>query len=377
MFFLPIPSTRGPITLRSVERSGETPAEIRREGDYRPLEMSSDYRALGRAGLIGRRGGVDLPDLMIARDIDGGSSWQLPVALFDTLRREGCPTTPDVEAATAAVFATGALCDDGRIEEHDYALDLKWPAWTAATRIPLPTLVLLPPSPRREDLAHRLRTSGAADLQVADVDDLAGATETLRRWAHAVVPSPRRPAKRRRLRSIAAAGSVMIAIAVVAISAGMGHRGSTGSPRRGIESGAPSPVANKTPDVDAAPVSPTAPPVPLDVTVAALHTRDGSPCPSVELDTALLRPTPLPIGDDLVVALPKDIPVCGIELTPRPGGSTQVVVTPEARRRALLTRLPDGTLRLRPRLGRTVADLEIEVARGADPERRHLRFVPR
>lgn len=379
MIFLPIPSTRGPIAVRPDPRSGEKPAEIRREGDYRPLEISADYRALGRAGLIGRRPGDDLPHLVIARDIDSGSSWQLPVALFDVLRRDGRPTAPNVEAASAIVFATGALAIDGRIEEHDYALDLKWPAWSNAIPDGRPTLVLLPPSPKREALAKRLGAVGSRDLHVDCVDDLAGAIQALRRWGEPrglVSPRPG-PTGRRPLRStLAVFALAAIAVAAVAIVVETFRREGAAPPDRALGTQTPPPATSLAPRPEPEPLAP-APSAEIpsrDVAVALLDTPDGSPCPSVELDTAALRATPLPIDRDLMVTVPNDRVVCGIELAIRPGASTRIVVTPDLRRRALLTRLADGSLRLRPHAGLAVTDLEVELAREAEPASLRLRF---
>jgi hypothetical protein len=382
MIVLPIPSTRGPIAIRPVARSGQRPPEIRSEGDYRPLAVSSDYRAMAATGLIGGRRGDDLPDLVIAREIDSGSSWQLPVALLDVMRRDGCPTTPDLAAASAAVFSTGALRTDGQIETHDYALDLKWPAWEAATRAMRPVLVLLPPSPKRDALALRLAAGASSDLAVECVDDLAAATTALRRWvARRNLPAvPTASPPRRRIRAVVPiVGVSAAALVAVVIASGGARRDETVPPDRRAETETAAARPSPAPQAEPEPLTPSPPPA-ADrpaIAVAALETWDGTPCPSVELDTTVLRSTPLPLDDALVATVPSDRIVCGVELTTGPDASTRVVVTPELRRRALVSRLADGSVRLRPHAGVTLTDLEIELTRGAGSEPLHLRFTSR
>lgn len=339
------------------------------------------------AGLIGREGGDDLPDLVIDHEIDSGSSWQLPVALLDYMRRDGRKTTTRLPTATAAVFATGALTADGRIEPNDYALDLKWRNWWGTEGSRIPTLCLLPPSPKRDALVNELRASSIPGLRVEPVDDLATALRAIRDWSsrfETLAPAEREPTTEpRRARPTLTILGILVTAVAAAFLVGEASNGWSGrsvvAPETDVASTSPPAVRLDQPD-GVTPVKGAPPPAPtitsIDVHVAALETRDASPCPSVELDTEILLVTSLSIDADLIVRVPMDRPLCGVEIALMAGLTVHFDVTPDLTRKALLTRLSDGRLRLRPHAGTSLMDLSIDLSGPKPGHHRRIRFAP-
>ena len=385
MIFLPVPSTHGMIAVRLAGSADAATAVIRREGDYRPLEISAEYRAMAADGLVGAGRGRDLADLVIDREIDSGLSWQLPIALSDRVNRGRHRSTPDAAAASAAVFATGALTRHGAIVRHDYALELKRRAWFDAVAPDRPTLFLLPPSPGRAAVAAALCDGAHPNRRVVAVDDLAAATAALSDWlahleaAGTLAPAggpPIRPTRRRKI-AIAGLSAAAVAVATFAGVAATMRRAPEPTPPAAGGTATEAPAADFT--TASAPREPPAPPSTLhgDVVAAALEPRDGASCPSVELDTDLVRPTPLAVGADFLVGVPADRLVCGVEIALRPGAPLRIVVSPALSRSALLTRFPDGRLRLRPHADVALSDLVVDLRGPADGERLQLRFAVR
>ena len=175
-----VPTTGGPLFLRRLApRPGLPHPAAFAEGDYRPLALSADYRALaGAEGPVARHLGRPLPphELRLSGEPDGGRSWEAPVTLAHLLLAGGWALTTDEGEVDLVLWATGAVDLDLRLLPGDYALARK----VEVCREFLEghggrrTVAVLPPGSGREEAAAALATlRRAVPVQVV-LADVAG-----------------------------------------------------------------------------------------------------------------------------------------------------------------------------------------------------------
>lgn len=161
-----VPTTGGPVVLRSLKRRPGLPASAAfAAGDYRPLPWSGDYARLAAAGgpLSRLAGEVSEPyELRLSGSFDAGRSWEVPVCLAHGLLARGHSLTADPEAADLVLWATGAVDLDLAVLPGDYALlDKLARSATCSRRRRAPTSrSSCPTGPRRRRPRGRFATSG-------------------------------------------------------------------------------------------------------------------------------------------------------------------------------------------------------------------------
>ncbi|MEZ5840961.1 MAG: hypothetical protein R3D02_11250 [Hyphomicrobiales bacterium] len=149
-----VPTTAGPRLVVGIIARPRLPASlVITADDYRPLDdITERYDAfVGPAGPLRR--GLDLDDgsyeLRLDAPIDGGRSWELPVALAHAARQAGAEIV--TSAPDLVVWATGALDPDLAIRPDDYhladKLDLSGPLLGRLQKAGARTLLLLPADP--------------------------------------------------------------------------------------------------------------------------------------------------------------------------------------------------------------------------------------
>ena len=145
-FAVLIPTTGAVLHLRAlVPRPGLPHGAAFAEGDYRPLPLSTDYRALaGPEGPIARHlGGPLVPhELRLSGAPDSGRSWEAPVVIAHLLLADGWTLVQADDDPDLTVWATGAVDLDLRLLEGDYALgrkvDVSAPSLTGSVLAVLP-----------------------------------------------------------------------------------------------------------------------------------------------------------------------------------------------------------------------------------------------
>ena len=291
------------------------------EGDYRPLPLSPDYRALaGPEGPLARHLGAPLPphELRLSGAPDGGRSWEAPVALAHLLLAREWALVQD--EADLTLWATGAVDLDLRLLPADYALARKVDLSRGA--LPAGSVAVLPPGPGREEARAALEEMG---VRVLTPDTLAGVADILDAGGAA-------PVSRRRLPlwpGMAALGAVALAIGAIALF-GRGDGITTVS--ADIPDPVDMPVVETPPDPE--PVNPppeeiaqTEPPGPPEgVTLTLLRPAPGATCRSALFDAARRVAEPVAWIDGAYAPTPLDPTLCGISVST---GGTAPAVTAE------------------------------------------------
>jgi hypothetical protein len=122
-FFILIPTTGGPIVLKSLKTRAGLPASTAfAEGDFRPLPWSSDYARLCATALASVISGLVPHELRISGSFDAGRSWEVPVTLAHLVIARGHEIVADLDDADVLVWATGAVDLDLVPIAGDYAV---------------------------------------------------------------------------------------------------------------------------------------------------------------------------------------------------------------------------------------------------------------
>lgn len=167
-FSIIVPTTGAALILRTLAaRPGLPHGAAFAEGDYRPLPLSADYRALsGPEGPIARALRRTIPphELRLSGAPDGGKSWEAPVALAHLLLEQGWTLAGRDEAADILIWATGAVDLDLTLLPGEYALEQKIKQSQDAICGPVPCIAVLPPGPDREAASKMLHALGVKVL---------------------------------------------------------------------------------------------------------------------------------------------------------------------------------------------------------------------
>ena len=93
-----VPTTHEPITIESLKRRRRLPASyVALKGDFRPLQISSDYDRFVRGPLQAVLGELVSFELVLDGDIDCGRSWELPVLIAHFLQKFSPNPNPDLQ----------------------------------------------------------------------------------------------------------------------------------------------------------------------------------------------------------------------------------------------------------------------------------------
>jgi hypothetical protein len=398
-----LPTTGVALRLLSlVPRPGLPHGAAFAEGDYRPLALSPDYRALvGPEGPIARHLGLPIPphELRLSGAPESGRSWEAPVALAHLLLARGWTLTPDPAEADLTLWATGAVDLDLTLLPGDYAPERKVALSLELLSKARSPLAILPPGTGREAADAALRAEGITTLLPKTLAEVLGAL-TASPKAAVIAPeaaSPTRPTPSLRPTWVAAALVVVAgAVAFVAgafdpwlngdqtVSAGLKDSVTPEpailedatpevqpepDPVTATASGgdpavdplvSPVPVEASTPDPDVpetaantetTPADPTeAPPPAPNITLAEIHAVDGATCRRALFDPALRRLQPVNWGPEGFPTSTFAPTLCGIALT-TPDGSPPAAPTASPPDAFLPADAPTGSLHLFFRTG--------------------------
>ncbi len=175
-----LPTTSAPITIENLKRRKRLPASyVTLKGDFRPLQISSDYDRFVRGPLQAVIGELVSFELMLDGDIDCGRSWELPVLIahwLEVARGEG--RTSDAPPLPL-VWATGMVDADLKPLPSDYEIPRKIAACAenlADWRAGFGNVIAIVPRTEEPDEEARIRDLFAAkDICVhfiADFDEL-------------------------------------------------------------------------------------------------------------------------------------------------------------------------------------------------------------
>ncbi|QRE74900.1 hypothetical protein [Methylobacterium aquaticum] len=335
-----VPTTGGPVVLRSLKRRPGLPAPAAfAAGDYRPLPWSGDYARLAAAGgplslLAGGDAGGEAGscELRLSASFDAGRSWEVPVSLAHGLVARGHTLAADPGAADLVLWATGAVDLDLAVLPGDYALLDKLARsrdlLAVAARADL--AVLLPEGPEAE-AARAFRALGRARAPV-----ILPAASVQAALAALARPEPASaPAAGRRPALVAALVALLTAAALAAGFAMLRARPEADRPV--VAAATPAPVEPGTA------IAPAPDPVAGAAVVAELAAPAGSTCRRVAFgaDPPVRRPVPAEAPGRLRASrLAPDL--CGLAFRATLPGA-RVTVGPELAAAALPPiRLPDG-----------------------------------
>ena len=343
-FSVVVPTTGAALRLTTLSpRPGLPYGAAFAEGDYRPLPLSADYRALtDPEGPLARHLGRALEphEMRLSGAPDGGRSWEAPVALAHLLLAEG----RELKAEGApTIWATGALDLDLRLLPDDYALLRKIDC--SEDRIGPGTVVVLPPDPNRSEAMTRAETLGARVVLAGALTDALDAIRSAQDGAPASAPGLEGAAGGRRAPWILAAGAGAVAFAgamlaafgpadrrdadgeAIAEAAGsevVSNASETSEPEEGSHdledttSDEGEPDGRLSTDV-AADVPLDTPPNPLpgpppSLTVSAIRPSDGATCAQALFDPARRVLDPVPWEGDGYPPLVAGPGLCGVAL---------------------------------------------------------------
>ncbi len=331
-----LPTTGAVLRLLTlVPRPGLPHGAAFAEGDYRPLALSPDYRALaGPEGPIARYLGRSIPphELRLSGAPESGRSWEAPVALAHLLLARGWTLTPDPAEADLTLWATGAVDLDLTLLPGDYAPERKVALSLELLGRAQSPLAVLPPGTGREAAESALRAAGIATLSPATLAEALNALTSGPKSA-LVAPEAARPAQpSASFRPALIAAALVVVAGVVAFAAGafdpwlavdtpvIVQREEPEPPEPepiadpvapviATEEPGPDPVATSDPaevttpepettdsgdSVKATQVDPPQPlPAPPAVTLAEIHAIDGATCRTALFDPAQRRLQPL------------------------------------------------------------------------------------
>lgn len=299
-FCMLVPTTGGVMRILSLmPRPGLPHSAAFTDGDYRPLALSPDYRALaGPEGPIARHLGTapDPHELRLSGAPEAGRSWEAPVAVAHLLLARGWTLENDPANARLTVWATGALDLDLSVIPGDYQLVRKADlSLDDLRRAGHDTLLLLPPGEGREDAATRLEQ---ACYHPRRVDRLSGLDDVFQTYEH---PSAS-PAKigQPSLMRFALPGAAL-ALALIGFAQ---FGANVGAPDEPVNSDTdpPDPQIEVTPEV---------PPQP-QYTVLEVRSAPGGSCRQALFDAAQRRTTPVAWVDDRYTTTTFSADLCGV-----------------------------------------------------------------
>ncbi|KQQ14605.1 hypothetical protein ASF53_08175 [Methylobacterium sp. Leaf123] len=344
-----IPTTRGPLRLRSLNPRPGLPAPAAfADGDYRPLPWSADYaRLCAPGGPVARLGGEagGPHELRLSGSFDAGRSWEVPVCLAHGLAARGHRFVAEPAEADLILWATGAVDLDLAVLPGDYALlDKIERSRTLLAEAPdVPLAVLLPEGPEREPAAAAFHALGRKEApRLLPGETVQAAVEALTQPNQMNASEPQRRARRLALPAGAAAAVVLVALGgFFALGARQAPVvGSGNDPAAGTASVEPAPVA--APVAEIAPPSPPPAEAPAAIRVEELRAPPGSSCRRVAFgaEQPERRPVTPESGDRL--APTRLVPeLCGLAIAAAPG--LRLEIGPELRAAALPpVRLADG-----------------------------------
>jgi len=121
-----VPTTSAPITIESLKRRKRLPASyVALKGDFRPLQISSDYDRFVRGPLQSVLAELVSFELVLDGDIDCGRSWELPVLIAHWLEVACGEGREGDETPIPLVWATGMVDADLRPLPSDYHIPRK------------------------------------------------------------------------------------------------------------------------------------------------------------------------------------------------------------------------------------------------------------
>jgi hypothetical protein len=219
-----VPTTGAVLRVLSlVPRPGLPHGAAFAEGDYRPLPLSPDYRALaGPEGPIAKHLGrqIEPHELRLSGAPESGRSWEAPVALAHLLLARGWSLVPDPAEADLVIWATGAVDLDLTLLPGDYAPERKVALSTELLTQARRVLTVLPPGPGREAAEAALTAAGIPTLSPRAVPEvLAALIPASAPTAAKTTPMVTQPRAVPGAPALIAATLVIMAVAAVGISA--------------------------------------------------------------------------------------------------------------------------------------------------------------
>lgn len=191
-----VPTTHEPITIQSLKRRKRLPASyVALKGDFRPLQISSDYDRFVRGPLQAVLAELVSFELVLDGDIDCGRSWELPVLVAHWLevarRADGGRGEAD---AVPLVWATGMVDADLRPLPSDYHIPRKIAACAerfAGWRADFGKVIAIVPKAADPEEEARLRALFAAeDIPVHFIADFEELDAVLSRETGRAVAAP-------------------------------------------------------------------------------------------------------------------------------------------------------------------------------------------
>ncbi len=191
-----VPTTSAPITIESLKRRKRLPASyVALKGDFRPLQISSDYDRFVRGPLQAVLAELVSFELVLDGDIDCGRSWELPVLIAHWL--EAAERAGEGRGETGRVplvWATGMVDADLRPLPSDYHIPRKIAACAdnlAGWRADFGDVVAIVPKTAEPEEEARLRDLFAAeDIPIHFIADFEELDAVLSRATGRVVQTP-------------------------------------------------------------------------------------------------------------------------------------------------------------------------------------------
>lgn len=320
-FLVVIPTTAGPLTIRSLKPRPALPASAAfADGDYRPLPWSGDYaRLVGPDGPLARDAGKrpESYELRLSGSFDTGRSWEAPVALAHLLLGRGHSLVADPAEAEIVLWATGALDLDLRPIAARYALLDKIEQTRALFEAAPQARIAVLLSPDDEQGAAWMRLAGILPDRLLKLDgaDMPAAAAQIEAAISPPLPIIIEPASAPKSRH---------AVAVVAVLALMVFVGAafmlSGREPEVIAQPSPLIVEAEQPRPPSPPevAPPPAKPEPAPVIVEELRAPPGQSCRAVAFDAAapLRKEVTLGVGRAFETSR-NDAGLCGLSFRPR------------------------------------------------------------
>ncbi len=181
-----VPTTSAPITIESLKRRQRLPASyVALKGDFRPLQISSDYDRFVRGPLQAVLAELVSFELVLDGDIDCGRSWELPVLIAHWLEVARSGAKEDEETPVPLVWATGMVDADLKPLPSDYHIPRKIAACAdnlADWRADFGTVIaIVPRASEPEEEAQIRALFGAEGIPVHFISDFKELDEVLSR----------------------------------------------------------------------------------------------------------------------------------------------------------------------------------------------------
>jgi|GEM_PF-6625355 len=191
-----VPTTSAPITIESLKRRKRLPASyVALKGDFRPLQISSDYDRFVRGPLQAVLAELVSFELVLDGDIDCGRSWELPVLIahwLEAAQRAGEGKAQDDRVPL--VWATGMVDADLKPLPSDYHIPRKIAACAdnlAGWRADFGDVIAIVPKTAEPEEEARLRDLFAAeDIAIHFIADFEELDAVLSRETGRVVQAP-------------------------------------------------------------------------------------------------------------------------------------------------------------------------------------------